>query len=73
MNVKGKTIKLLSSKTHGNSHVVVEVQRIKHDDHGYPVSIGPVLEGIGGFQRAKDFNYVIAEQAALEVAVSRAV
>ena len=73
MNVKGKTIELLSSKLHGNSHVIVEVQRVKYNENGFPVAIGPILDGVGGFQKVKDFDYHIAEQAALEVAVGKAV
>jgi len=74
MNVKGKTIEILSSATHGNSHVKVEVQQVKYDkETGRPFPVGKVLEGVGGFIKSKDFDYDIAEQAALEVAVGRAV
>ncbi len=70
MNVKGKSIMLHSSTTHGNSHVKVEVQKVKYDRDGYPGLIGSVVEGIGGFKYVKDFDYHIAERAALEVATS---
>ncbi len=70
MNIKGKRIMLHSSNTHGNSHVKVEVQKIKNDQNDLPELIGPVVEGIGGFIHVKDFDYDVAERAALEVATA---
>ena len=70
MIVKGKSVDVLKSIMHGNSHVLVEVQPYKMVN-GYKTYIGPVLEGTGGFIKAKEFNYPIAERAALEVAISK--
>ena len=77
--IKGKLISVQSVTSYGNRRLVVAGRAVRHTTTAHSdgtisrelLPFGPLLEGIGGFKYAKDFDYNLAKQAALENLVAQ--